>query len=46
MATHDDERLGVASHLATRIKEEQWPPSDDAQASALIIVIKQMLAAA
>ena len=42
MATHDDERLGVASHLATRIREEKWPPSDEAQAKALMQVLHDM----
>jgi len=46
MASQEDERLNVAAHLAMRIREEQWPPSDEAQANALISVIKQMLAAA
>jgi len=44
MATHDDERLGVASHLATRIREEKWPPSDEAQAKALMQVLHEMQA--
>jgi hypothetical protein len=42
MATHDDERLGVVAHLAARISDAQWPPSDEAQAKALIGVLVQM----
>jgi len=42
MARHDDERLGVVSHLAARISGAQWPPSDEAQAKALTQVLHEM----
>jgi predicted O-linked N-acetylglucosamine transferase (SPINDLY family) len=44
MATHPQERHNVVEHLAKRINEAQWPPSDDAQAKALMQVLLEMQA--
>lgn len=42
MATNSDERLVVAEYLRSRISHAQWPPSDQAQAEALMQVLKEV----
>lgn len=39
MATHSEERRVVADYLRSRISHGQWPPSDQAQAAALMQVL-------
>jgi len=41
MATQDNERLGVVAHLASLISQAKWPPSDEDQAKALMLIIKE-----
>jgi predicted O-linked N-acetylglucosamine transferase (SPINDLY family) len=36
MATHREEKVVVADYLASRIAHEQWPPSEQVQAAALM----------
>jgi protein O-GlcNAc transferase len=42
MATNEGERHDVVAHLAHRINEAQWPPSDESQAKALMQVLHEM----
>jgi hypothetical protein len=42
MATCDEERKNVFDHLTAQICTGHWPPSDDAQAFALMNIIHNM----